>query len=77
MSRTAEEAEAIKKDIEKGLEQIHQQLVGWHKAFPLVIENLNPHSTSTRKLLAINTQIIELGLDVQRVLRTGIIVKKG
>ncbi len=76
MPLTDEERKAVTKDIEDGLNQMLQQLTGWHKALPLAINSLHPHATSTRTLLGINTQIVELGLEIQKALRVGIVLKK-
>jgi hypothetical protein len=76
VAHTKEERLAMERDIMQGLESIHRQLVGFHKALPIAIDRLNPHATSTRNLLKVNTLIVELGIEVQKVIRVGVKVKE-
>ncbi len=76
MTRTRQERDAMERDIESGLHQMHEVLKAWHKAMPIAVENLQPAATSTRTLLKVNTLIIELGLEIQKAVKFGIKVKE-
>lgn len=72
---TPAEKQAVEADIRAGIKQVVELLKGVERSLPIAISHLNPHATSTRKVLAAAGDLLTARRAFEHVLAIGVVIK--